>query len=45
MKMLGATIIDPVDLPSVEEMVILMNETLGVCVDFKVSTSLSGDWL
>jgi amidase len=40
MQMLGATIIDPADLPSAEEMVISMNETLVVGVDFKVSLPL-----
>ena len=38
MKSLGATIVDPADLPSAEEIVISTNETIVLDADFKAST-------
>lgn len=39
-RSLGATVIDPADLPSAEEIVESNNETFVLNVDFKVGTSL-----
>ena len=39
-KSLGATIVDPADLPSAEEIAVSNNETIVLDVDFKVSSSL-----
>ena len=39
-KSLGATIVDPADLPSAEEIAVSNNETIVLDVDFKVSSFL-----
>ena len=36
-KALGATVVDPADLPSADEIVVSNNETIVLDVDFKVS--------
>lgn len=40
-RALGATVVDPADLPSAEEMIVSNNETLIANVDFKVEHSIA----
>lgn len=40
-RALGATVVDPADLPSAEEIAVSNNETLVLDVDFKVSSPCS----